>query len=131
MNFFKTFKTIRQIVEASSEIWELAQGNLRMFVALEGENEGVFIDTEKQIISFPIGVREKHAAANLIFELEAFQLSLNESVPMSLLFEHAKIRAFGEAKAVFNSSIFLTKLLSIVKEEAETGELRVDSNHLH
>ncbi len=131
MNFFETFQALNQILEVSPELWEMTGTPLRIFVTLDRSEEGVYIDTDKKIISFPVSIRSQPVAANFIFENKAFEMALEGEAPLSLLYEYQKLRAFGDPKTVFCASLFLSRLISIATEENDHISLDVDQTLIH
>ena len=130
MTFFSVFKNLRQILEVSDDLWERARGSLRIFISLEAEQEGVFIDSDRRILSFPVSVRDQPASVTFIFSKEGFKMAF-EGVMLSSLYEKDFLQCHGDPKNLFIASVFLDFLLRLVNEEDCNGDLKVDSSHIH
>lgn len=131
MNLFELFTLVKQLIEADHDLWLLAKVNLKIFISIDAQKEGVFIDTSKRVLSFPVGIREHTSAVNFILDKEALSLMINSEVPMSVLCEHNKISAFGDPETIFHASIFLTYIFSMIREVQEGGGEDIDSYSVH
>lgn len=129
--FFETFYNIRQYLDASPDFWEEFSDPLRIFISLENQEDGVHIDTNKKLISFPVKVRDNVSSINLIFDKDALDLYLLGEVSLSQVLEHNKIRVFGDPLLAFSASVFLNKLFKAANKIINKKTVKDDSYNIH
>ena len=104
--------------------------SVRLFIIVEGDYEGVFIDSDKRIVSFPVSVRDQPASATFIFTSDAFKMAY-EGVMLSSLYEKDYLQAAGDPKNIFSASLFLDLLLREYSENSALNDVEIDYSRLH
>lgn len=131
MKLFQACNVIKHLLEADHNIWLCSKTQLKIFITEDARFEGVSIDTHRKIFVFPVPIREQVSTVHFNFDSDSIDLLLSKQMPLSVLYQHKKVSAHGDAYSVFNASIFIMKLFRLVSQVHNEKEICNDSYRLH